>query len=161
MQRLPAAPILPSSMEDDMNSFWTNWLKIWCVGVIAFAAALTAAAFPATDGFARFYYDLVYWPLDGASTFCEEARFTVAILGAVTLGWGLLMLGCVSLGEKIGAPMWRLMFQSMTVWFVVDSAVSIAAGVPGNAIANTAIYAEFLAPMIFSGVLASRRTAMA
>lgn len=142
-----------------MNAFWTNWLKIWCLGVMAFALALTAAAFPATDGFARFYYDLVYWPLDGASTFGEEARFTVAILGAVTLGWGVLMLGCVSLGEKIGAPMWRLMMHSMTIWFVVDSAVSIAAGVPGIAVSNAVIYAEFLAPMVFGGALAARRAA--
>jgi hypothetical protein len=53
------------------------------------------------------------------------------------------------------------MASSMTVWFVIDSAVSIIAGVEGNAISNTAIYLTFITPIIAGGALGERRAAVA
>ena len=144
-----------------MTGLWATAVKAWCVGVIGFGAGLALGAFPQTDGLAQAYYDLVVWPLDGAGGFGDEVRLTIGVLGAVMMGWGLMMLGLVDLAARVGAPAWRLMTQAMTVWCVVDSAISVGIGVPGNAVANLVFYALFLAPVLLGGGLraAARETA--
>lgn len=136
-----------------MTQTWTNMVKAWCLGVMGFGGAFALGVFPATDGFAQFFYDLVAWPLDGAGGFDDGARFTVGILGAVTIGWGLTMLLVVDLAARYGAPVWRTLVIAMTVWLVIDSAISVVAGVPGNAVSNLVFYALFLAPVLAGGGL--------
>jgi hypothetical protein len=82
--------------------------------------------------------------------------FTVAILGAVTMGWGLTALAFVDLADQVGARAWRALGFAMAAWYVVDSAISVAAGAPGNAVSNTLIAATFFIPLIASGVLGAR-----
>lgn len=139
-----------------MNTFYKTWIKGWCWSVIAFGIAFAGAAAPATDGFARLFYDLVYWPLDGASPYDANMAFTVAILGAVTMGWGLTTLAFVDLADQVGARAWRALGFAMAAWYVVDSAISVAAGAPGNAVSNTLIVATFFIPLIASGALGAR-----
>ncbi|MBU6372492.1 MAG: hypothetical protein KJS97_07140 [Alphaproteobacteria bacterium] len=149
-----------------MTRTWTNMVKAWCLGVIAFGGGLALGAFAPTDGFAQFFYDLVAWPLDGAGGFDDGARFTVGILGAVTIGWGLTMLSAVDIAARYGAPVWRGLVMATTVWLVIDSAISVACGVPGNAVSNLVFYGLFLAPILAGGGLRATaadapRTAMA
>lgn len=139
-----------------MTSFWRQWLRVWRWGVIAFGVVLAAAAFPALDAPTRWFYDLVHWPLDGASSFADNVRFTCGILGAVTIGWGITMFALIEAAEKLGAPVWRAMTAALVIWFVIDSAISVASGAPGNAVSNTVILALYLAPVLASGVLQAR-----
>lgn len=136
-----------------MTGLWKNLMLAWCAAAFGLGAALAAAAFPATDAVARFYYDLIYWPLDGASAFGEQLRFTVAVLGAVMMGWAITMFGMVSAAARLGAPVWRSLTIAVVVWFVIDSALSIATGVPMNAVANTGFLLTFLVPIVGAGVL--------
>jgi hypothetical protein len=136
-----------------MTGLWKNWMLTWCAAAFGLGAALAAAAFPATDGIARFYYDLIYWPLDGASAFGDEIRFTVAVLGAVLIGWAITLFAMVSAAARLGAPVWRSLTGAVVAWFVIDSALSVATGVPMNALANAGFLITFLAPIVGAGVL--------
>lgn len=145
-----------------MTPFWKNWLETWCWAIAAIGAMFAACAIPALDGGTRLFYDLVYWPLDGQSGFTEDVRFTCAILGAVTLGWALTIRALVNAAHQLGAPTWRALVTAMLIWYVIDSAISVASGVAGNAVSNTLLVAALLPPIIASGVLGgSERRAIA
>ena len=137
-----------------MTPFWKNWLTAWRLAVLAFGIVLAAAAIPALDGPARWFYDLVHWPVDGRSSFDENVRFTCGILGAVTIGWALTIFAAIEAAEKLGAPVWRALTRAILVWYALDSAISIATGAPVNAISNTVLLATYLAPVLASKVLA-------
>lgn len=136
-----------------MTPFWRHWLRMWCWGVTAFGVILAAAAIPALDAPTRLFYDLVHWPIDGASSFDENVRFTCGVLGAVTMGWGMTILALIDAAEKLGASVWRALTSALVIWFVVDSAISVAAGAPGNAVSNAVILALYLAPVFASGAI--------
>lgn len=136
-----------------MTPFWKLWLRLWCFGVGVFGVVLAAAAFPALDGPTRLFYDLVHWPLDGASSFGESVRFTCGILGAVTIGWAITIFALIDAADTIGARAWRGLTSAVVVWYVIDSFISVAAGVPGNAVSNTVFLVTYLIPILASGVL--------
>jgi hypothetical protein len=142
-----------------MTSFWRSWLKAWCWATLAFGVNLAAAAIPSLDGPTRWFYDLVHWPLDGQSSFNENVRFTCGVLGAVMIGWALTIFAAADAANKLGAPVWRALTGAIVIWYVVDSAISIATGAPGNAASNTVILLSFLAPILASGALGGRVTA--
>ncbi len=142
-----------------MTPFWKNWLEVWCWAMVAFGALFAAVAIPALDAGARLFYDLVYWPLDGASGFTEATRFTCALLGAVTMGWAFTIRGLVHAAHELGAPAWRALVAAMLVWYVIDSTISVAGGVAANAVSNTLLIGAFLAPILASGILGGRAAA--
>jgi hypothetical protein len=59
------------------------------------------------------------------------ARLGCALAGALTAGWGLMVL---FLGQ--GWPVRRALVASTIAWFVLDSGASVALGFGGNAISN-------------------------
>jgi hypothetical protein len=129
----------------------------WCGGTIALGIALAGMVSPTTEGLGRAYY-LMAAGFD-ADAFAFDApgmRFGTAILGAVTIGWGLVMLGVVREAAK-GSALWRHLTFAIAAWFVIDSALSVAAGFPYNAVLNIALLASFLAPVLGSGVLMSEQ----
>ncbi len=137
-----------------MSSFWRTWLKVWCVGVGLFGLVLAGAAFEATSGPTRLVYGLIGGPamLDMDATL----RFSIALMGAVTLGWSVTMFAAIEaaclLGDR-GRPVWRLITVSLGVWYVVDSSLSVATGFGLNAVSNTLIVAAYLVPVLMSGVM--------
>ncbi len=116
---------------------------------MGFGLGLALAAFPPLAGPAMLLADVLIWPLDGAETgAASETRLLLAIAGGVLAGWAWLIW------QLAGAPMARdpvatraLIRQSILVWFVTDSAASVLAGAPLNAVANLAFLALFLVPM--------------
>ncbi len=136
-----------------MSGFWRSWLQIWCWMTLAVGAMFAAGAIPAADVGVRLFYDVVAWPLDGASPYGEEVRFTAALLGAVMIGWVIALFGLIGSAEAIGAPAWRMVTASVVVWYAIDSAISVASGWPVNALSNTGFLVTFLIPIVASGVL--------
>jgi hypothetical protein len=136
-----------------MTGMWRNWMNSWCIAMIVSGLIFVLAALPVTDVFARLFYDFVYWPLDGQSGFSDAARPTIAILGAVFFAWAVMMQGVVKIAlDDPKSPLWRVIIVGVVLWYVVDSAVSVACGIPVNAISNTVILAAFLVPILGSGV---------
>jgi len=137
-----------------MSRFWLNWMTTWCRAVALFGAVLTLAAFEATDGPVVYLLDI----MNGASPLevTRPLRFAVALMGAVTLGWGLTLLAAVRAADELverGAAVWRAIAAGVLFWYVVDSALSVATGFALNAVSNTAFLVAFLIPLSRSGVL--------
>lgn len=137
-----------------MTGFWRTWMTVWCWAVAGLGVMLMGAAFEATSGPTRLLFAVLHGPepLDLSA----QMRFSEAVLGAVTLGWGLTLMAAMGaanlLGER-GAPVWRAITLSVAVWWGVDCALSMATGYGMNAVPNTVFLAAFLLPILCSGVL--------
>jgi len=136
-----------------MSQFWRAWLTVWVAGVLAFGGVLMAAAVPALDGIAVWIMTTMN-PTTPA-TFDDPLRFAVALVGAVTFGWGMTLYAvtraAIALEER-GAPIWRILLLTVAVWYAVDSYASVATGFWLNAVSNTVLTIAFLIPIFASGV---------
>jgi hypothetical protein len=84
-------------------------------------------------------------------------RFSLAILGAVTIGWSLTFMMVIQaanqLENRVSRPIWMGMTVSVITWYLIDSILSVTTGFWPNAVSNTILMATFLIPVIRSGVL--------
>lgn len=137
-----------------MTRFWSNWLLVWCWGVLAFGALLATAAMPGLDGAMRMLFGLFAGNPETAATFDLPAvRFGLGLQGALTIGWAMTMFAVVEAAKTIGAPIWRSFTFAMLAWYVIDSAISISTGFWLNAVSNTALMAAYLIPVLASSAL--------
>lgn len=137
-----------------MSRFWRTWTTRWCWAIGLFGLILAASAFEATSGPTRLLFSLLN--ARAALDLDAPMRFSLGILGAVTVGWSLTLLAAVQAAHLLGdraRPVWMLVTSSLVVWYVVDTALSVATGFGLNAIPNTIFAAAFLLPIVCSGVL--------
>lgn len=136
-----------------MTGFWRNWLTIWCGAVAIFGLVLTGGAFPTADAPIRWMIATINPAADATMT--DTLRFSLALMGAVTIGWSLTLHAAIRAADRLGAaggPVWRLLVLSMCAWYVIDSSLSVATGFGLNAVSNTVFMAAFLWPLWRSGV---------
>ena len=137
-----------------MTGLWKTWITAWCWGVILFGAVLAVAGLPAADGIARTLFGVLGGvPADAALFEPVGMRFSVALMGAVTLGWGFTILFLLPAIHAAGAPAWKGLTAAILIWFVIDSAFSVATGFGLNAVSNTGLLIAFLIPVLASGAL--------
>jgi len=137
-----------------MTIFWRNWLSAWCWGVALFGLVLAGAGLEAPSGPPRLIFGLLNGP--NSPVLNAQMRFSVALMGAVTLGWALTLRVALGAAHALGdraRPTWRGITVSLLVWYVVDSSLSVATGFGLNAVSNTVIVAAFLLPILRGGVL--------
>ena len=138
-----------------MTGFWRNWLRGWCWAVGLFGVVLLGGAFEATSGPTRLFFGVLQGPAE--LDLDAQMRFTLAVLGAVTLGWGLTLLAVTEAAHQLGAagrPTWTAVTGAVAIWYLIDSGLSIATGYGVNALSNTIFLAAYLLPVLRSGVLA-------
>ncbi len=141
-----------------MSGLWKTWITVWCWGVILFGAVLTTAGLPATEGIAALAFSLIGGAEVAAGYFDPPGmRFSVALMGAVTLGWGFTILFLLPAIHAAGAPAWRGLVAAMLIWFVIDSAFSVMTGFALNAVSNTLLVVLLFIPLLASGALKSAR----
>jgi len=141
-----------------MTGLWKTWITLWCWGVIVFGAVLALAAFPATDTIARTLFGVIGGVPDGVALFEPLGmRFSVGLMGAVTLGWGFTVLFLLPTMHAAGAPAWKGLTAALAIWFVIDGAISVATGFALNAVSNTVLMTAYLVPLLASGVLKPAR----
>ncbi len=140
-----------------MQGVWKIWMQVWCWATFGVGAIFALGAAPATDAGVRLFYDVIYWPIDGASPYGDAVRFTAALLGAVMIGWAMTIFTLVTVADQVGATAWRGLTAAIVAWYVIDSAISVASGVGVNAISNTGFLITFLIPVLASGVLGLSR----
>jgi hypothetical protein len=119
------------------------------ITLIAFGPISALSAYAPISGPMGAVLDAVFWPIDGAQgTAAGETRLLLAILGGITLGWGL------TIWQLAGAPLARdpglirpIIRTSVIAWFCLDSTGSILAGAPLNVLPNTVFAALLLIPL--------------
>lgn len=143
-----------------MSGFWRTWLFVWCLGVVLFGLVLAGGAFEATSAPVRWVLESLQGP--GEVVFDPTLRFSLAVMGCVSIGWAVTMLAIILLafrmGEKAGS-LWSAVTLGVVVWFVTDSALSVATGFGLNVIPNVVLLATYLIGVVAGG--AFRKTATA
>jgi hypothetical protein len=126
-----------------------RWLKVTAVVIGSFGPVFSLGTMAATAEPARWTLDLLHWPIDGATTYAHaDTRFLSALTGGFLFGWGV-MVWCLSQWVYDLAPeaVRRAVLAGLCAWFVLDSAGSIAAGVPSNAAFNVLVLAIAAGPL--------------
>lgn len=128
--------------------FWEKCLHAWLWLVIGFGGLFAGAGVPGLDAGAG----LFYWVVSGATVDASQfdapgMRISVALVGAVMLGWGCAML---AVWRACGADpaVWRGLSRAVIIWWAVDSALSVMTGFWINALSNTLFLALFLIPAV-------------
>lgn len=132
-----------------MSKFWRDWLMAWCVAVGVFGLVLAGAGLEPTTAPSR----LLLKVLGGGRevVFNPALHFSVALMGCVTLGWGLTLAAAIRAADQLGArggPTWRGVTVSVVVWFALDSLLSVITGFGLNAASNAVFLAAFLLPLL-------------
>ena len=121
-----------------MSGFWRRWMAAWRLSVAGFGLVLSGAAFEATS---------------------EPLRFSIALMGAVTLGWWLTLEAAFKAIDLLGdraTPVWRGVTVSVVGWYVIDGALSAATGYALNILPNTLLLVGYLIPVLAAGVMRRR-----
>ncbi len=143
-----------------MTPFWNGWITATCITLGVLGIALAAGGLEATDGAARLYFTLIASP--GTLEFDPYLRISLAVLGAVCVGWSLTLLAAVKAANALtgdsARPVWRLITLSLITWFVIDSSLSMAIGFVGNAMVNSLFFVALLVPILRCGVLKTHAT---
>lgn len=137
-----------------MSSFWRNWFSGFCVSLIVFGIVLGGGAFEATSGPVRFLLVL----LGGSSDISFEPafRFSLGLLGAISIGWGVMFYYTIAAAIDLkaqGRRLWQGMTTAIIIWFVIDNILSIATGFALNVIPNTLLLAQYFIGVRGSGVM--------
>jgi len=134
-----------------MSGFWRAWLVVWCLGVMVFGLVLAGGAFEATTAPVRFVLESLQGP--GPTAFDPTLRFSLAVMGCVSIGWATAMLAVMLVAFRMGdqaRPLWSAVTLGVLVWFVTDSALSVATGFGLNVVPNVALLVTYLIG-IFAG----------
>lgn len=139
-----------------MSSFWRNWFMLWCLSIGIFGVVLAGGAVEATAAPVQAILSL----LSGGSaiTIDQTLRFSLGVMGAVSIGWAvtlhLMIKAAIPLGAQ-GRPFWNAITAGMMSWFLIDSALSVATGFALNVVPNTLLLLAYLIGLRGSGALAS------
>jgi hypothetical protein len=134
-------------------NFWQKWL----VGVGAYHVffGLALAFFGQTafmDVLFNQYYDPIFWPENkipqGAAHF---KSWSTSVLGAVVASWGIFIafLGYFPFKSREKWA-WSCICVAITLWFVVDTALSLYYQVTINAVFNLITLALFVFPLLLT-----------
>jgi len=114
--------------------------------VLLFGASLVFLAGPMQKVFESLYLTPRAITLDSDAVHYTE--FIGAVLGAVMVGWAVLLLfvlhGPFRNGERLA---WDMIAASLITWFVLDTAYSLWSGFWQNAILNAAMFVLFAIPL--------------
>jgi hypothetical protein len=146
-----------TQMLEETRPLNLAWMTGWCGAVGLFGVLLVGGGFEVTSGPVRVLFDVLNGP--GELDLNPYLRFSLAILGAVTIGWSLTLMAVIQAADqfekRVSQSIWIKMTASIVVWYVIDSILSVATGFWLNAVSNTIFSAAFLIPVIRSGVLRS------
>ncbi|HSM41818.1 MAG TPA: hypothetical protein VK862_13785 [Afifellaceae bacterium] len=117
--------------------------------VVGFGFLSLLGAHPATAMPLEFLIDLIFWPVDGGESLSAPAtRLVCAIGGGLMVGWGLMLWLVVTRLYPRDPELARTMIlTSVGAWFLIDSAGSLAAGAPLNAVLNISFLLAFTLPL--------------
>jgi hypothetical protein len=124
-------------------------LTVVIVGLAVFGAALVLLPGPTT----RLFSWIAYGSAGRVAAFGPEAvayvQLVHAILGAITVGWALTLLGVVAwLWHGDPDRAWLAVAAPAAVWFVLDTGYSLASGFWRNAVFNALVALALAVPLL-------------
>ncbi len=127
------------------RSFFYRWLLLVVGFAGAFGLAMVVAPGPIEDFFNWMIFGSPSRPENFSADAADYIRFTYGVLGATMLGWMVLTAAVAAGPLKRGETWaWTAVVASIASWFVIDTAHSLLAGYPENAVFNT-VFALVLA----------------
>lgn len=116
------------------------------LGLVALLGlALVLAAAPATTAFDMVFFGGPGPVPDGAAR--DYLAFVHRVLGAVLMGWAVLLAGLTSALRRRERRAWLMTVASLATWYVLDTTASLASGFPENAVLNTALGLVLAVPL--------------
>ena len=123
------------------------WLQIVLVGVFLYSLVLVFAGRTAGSLFALFGFG----PDDSINTSAvrDYLRLPFMVLGAVMAGWSLLMMQLVRGPLREGSRWaWLMLVQSLALWFLLDTGMSLVLGYPTHALFNVPFAVALGIPLV-------------
>jgi hypothetical protein len=131
--------------------FWSRLIQ--GAAAVVFALSLTLLLAPRLGEaiFNLVYYHQVSIPVEVPSLVLGYIWFANGIIGALMAGWmiGIIMLARGPFVEGL-LHAWNAIAIPLASWFLIDSVFSIAHGVWGNVLLNTATGLMFGIPLLLS-----------
>ena len=121
-----------------MFDFWRKWFVTASALMVVMGLGFAVLGLTPAIGLVTDLYDPAFWgeaaPDAGARAF---QTFAFGVMGAMLAGWGLMALG-LGLHAMARRERWAWTYAcaSIAVWFVVDSAMSVASGASINVAGN-------------------------
>jgi hypothetical protein len=112
-----------------------KWLEVVLVLVFIYSLLLVFAGTTAGSLFSLFGFG----PDESINTDAVQnyLRLPYMVLGAVMAGWAFLMIQIVRGPLKEGSTWaWTFLVRSLTLWFVLDTGMSLVLGYPTHALFN-------------------------
>lgn len=124
---------------------WVRYLKLVTVAVIVFGIVIVVTPL-GTDGlFAWMIFGETGRPDGFSAVAADYVRFSHGVLGAVMVGWFVLVYWVVNGPLALGLPgTWRALVISLTAWFALDTGFSLATGYWQNAVLNAIFFGAYV-----------------
>ena len=126
----------------------------WCHLLTLIAAAvmglgLVLVLWPSSGVFNLVVFYSLSMPPDFSAAAIAYVEFVYGVLGAVLIGWMAMVIALVRGPFRRGEPIaWTMLATSTSIWFVIDTAFSLAMGFWQNAVLNLALFCLFAVPLI-------------
>jgi hypothetical protein len=128
------------------RQFWTRWLLVVLWVLFGYSLLLVFGGPFAGRLFAAFGFG----PSGPADTTAvrEYLNLPYMVLGAVLAGWTSMMISVVRGPLRDGSP-WAVpvLIRSLSLWFVLDTTMSVVLGHPTHALFNVPIAAALALPL--------------
>lgn len=135
-------------MMNTVPLFWWRWLVAACLNLMVVGLAITFLHGPIQDVFNWWLFQDTAGEPENASA-REYIVFLFTLIGAISFGWGVLLLYVVWFLLRRGErSAWWAIALSLVSWFVFDSFYSLWMGYEMNVISNVALAGMFGIPLV-------------
>ncbi len=131
-----------------------NFLMVVSVIFAIYSLLWGLAPFSEFNISARFILDLADWPINNLDSPLDKNTMWLSAIGAGLLATVSVFLGGIvvpAIREK-NTRIINITILAMLVWYVIDSAGSMAAGVGSNVFFNSIYLALVLTPLVCMGI---------
>lgn len=125
-------------------------LGVVAISVLVISLVWLSAAFPVMNTPGILFMDLLDWPISGdRNELTRDERWLSGVgAGLMASMASLLLLVVIPEVRKRNTQVKRGAIVSLVVWFLIDSAGSVAAGVLSNVFFNTVFLAALVLPLL-------------
>lgn len=124
-----------------------TWLQVVLVLVLIYSLLLVVAGTTAGSLFSWFGFG----PEESIDTDAvrDYLKLPYMVLGAVMAGWALLMIQIVRGPLKENSTWaWNILVRSLTLWFILDTGMSLVLGYPMHALFNVPFAIALGVPLV-------------